>query len=77
MLEFGEVSFLFAGEAKTSLVSAACDKTVDVLKVAHHGSSVGTNAALVSKLKPSYAVISCGADNSYGHPHKEVLDAFS
>lgn len=45
----------------------------DLLKVAHHGSSSSTGNMFLQWIKPQYAVISCGEDNRYGHPHKEVL----
>lgn len=44
-----------------------------VLKVAHHGSKNSTSMELLQKVQPRVALISCGADNSYGHPHKELL----
>ncbi|MDF2513815.1 MAG: putative rane protein [Herbinix sp.] len=44
------------------------------MKVAHHGSKYSTSSGSLSVLQPSYAFISCGLDNSYGHPHKEVID---
>jgi competence protein ComEC len=46
--------------------------TVDVLKVAHHGSA-DTSAALTSRLHPSIALIGVGADNGYGHPARSAL----
>ena len=46
---------------------------VDLLKVAHHGSKYSTGEALLAMLQPDIAVISCGEDNSYGHPHEEIL----
>ena len=46
---------------------------VDVLKVAHHGSRYSTGKELLEKLQPELAVISCGRENRYGHPHKETL----
>lgn len=46
---------------------------VTVLKAAHHGSAYSTGAELLEALAPVYTVISCGKNNSYGHPHKELL----
>ncbi len=41
---------------------------VDLLKVSHHGSRTASTAALLGALDPSVAVISAGAQNTYGHP---------
>ena len=46
----------------------------DILKVAHHGSENSSSEAFIGAVSPSFAVISCGAFNSYGHPHKRVVD---
>ncbi|MCB2356427.1 hypothetical protein LL065_15175 [Clostridium estertheticum] len=48
--------------------------SVDVLKVGHHGSDTSTSDAFLSKVNPKYAVISCGKNNDYGHPHKLTMD---
>ena len=47
---------------------------ITVLKAAHHGSAYSTGAELLEALTPIYTVISCGKNNSYGHPHKELLE---
>ncbi|MEG1520381.1 MAG: MBL fold metallo-hydrolase, partial [Clostridia bacterium] len=47
---------------------------VDVLKVAHHGSSEATTSDFLKITKPEYGVIMCGKDNTYGHPHKESTE---
>lgn len=49
-------------------------KKCDLLKVAHHGSSTSTGPRFLQWVHPNYAVISCGENNRYGHPHKEVLE---
>lgn len=47
---------------------------LDILKVGHHGSKNGTSAELLTLLSPKIAVISCGENNSYGHPAQETLE---
>jgi len=42
--------------------------------VAHHGSKYSTEIAFLEKVRPSYALISSGIRNSYGHPHIETLE---
>jgi competence protein ComEC len=46
---------------------------VDVLQVAHHGSNGSSSQAFLQKITPDYALISCGKNNDYGHPHADVL----
>ena len=46
----------------------------DVLKAGHHGSRTSSALSFVGYVAPSYAVFSRGCDNSYGHPHKEVVE---
>lgn len=48
--------------------------SLTVLKAAHHGSSGTTSREILALLGPAYTVISCGENNSYGHPHKELLE---
>ncbi|MGI6020521.1 MAG: ComEC/Rec2 family competence protein [Lachnospiraceae bacterium] len=79
--EFGKNSFLFMGdaeeEAEKELLSEYTVEEIssDVLKVGHHGSSSSTGNAFLEKVSPEYAVISCGKNNEYGHPHTEVVKA--
>ena len=46
----------------------------DLYKVGHHGSNTSSSAEFLAAVKPIYAVIGCGAANSYGHPTGEVLE---
>lgn len=47
---------------------------LSVLKVAHHGSKNSTPESVLEQISPALAVISCGRNNRYGHPHKELLE---
>lgn len=49
---------------------------IDLYKAAHHGSRSSNTEELINEAKPHFAVISCGEDNSYGHPHMEALQNF-
>lgn len=50
------------------------ERVTTVLKVAHHGSAIGSNSEeFITGLKPDAAVISCGEGNVYGHPHRETI----
>ena len=72
---FGNNSFLFTGDT-TSVVEEKIlnrDIKADVLKVAHHGSRYSSSDEFIKKVNPQYAVISCGKNNDYGHPHKETI----
>jgi len=78
-LVYGEESFLFTGDSPIQVESVlmSLDKEVldaDVLKAGHHGSRTSTSLIYAEAVSPEYAVISAGRDNTYGHPHKEVLD---
>jgi len=79
--EYGKVSFIFTGDqeipAEEELVSRF-GKSLhsNVLKVGHHGSSTSSGNVFLDAVAPEYAVISCGIDNSYGHPHKETISRF-
>lgn len=78
--EDGPLSLLLTGDTEKEgeallleqLKSRGIEK-VAILKAAHHGSKNATGKELLSSLSPQLAVISCGKENSYGHPHEEVL----
>ena len=65
------------GAGETELLAQLKDRgirDVTVLKVAHHGSKNSTSAELLEQINPGFAVISCGRNNRYGHPHAELLE---
>ena len=73
----GKVSFLLTGDAEKQsekeMLGSGEDLRADVLKCGHHGSSTASTAAFLKAVRPTYAVISCGRNNDYGHPHRETL----
>ena len=78
-LVYGDKSFLLTGDSPIPIenVLVNLDPKIldsDVLKAGHHGSKTSTSLEYAQAVSPEYAVISAGKDNSYGHPHQEVLD---
>jgi len=77
-LSFGSTSFLFTGDmeqdAEKDLLKQGVPLVSTVLNVGHHGSKTSSHQAFLEAVQPKVAVISCGLDNSYGHPHREVLE---
>ena len=47
---------------------------IDFYKVTHHGSKYSNSYQILKVLNPKIAVISCGMNNRYGHPHSETLE---
>lgn len=80
MLQNGTNRFLFTGDAEETaeqdMLAAGFDLSADVYKAGHHGSRTSTSQEFFEEVSPSCAVISCGEDNSYGHPHAETLNTF-
>ena len=76
-IEYGQTSFLLTGDAETdeedSILNSNQNIQSTVLKVAHHGSAYSTGYRFLREVSPQYAVISVGADNTYGHPTENVL----
>lgn len=75
-VEYGGYAFLLTGDSGTAMEKQYAQQAgkIDVLKVGHHGSRTSTGGELLDIAMPNYAVISCGADNTYGHPNGEVVD---
>jgi len=78
-VDYGSTSFLFTGdaEAMSEYMMMGEFLTADVLKVAHHGSRYSTTPEFLEAVNPEWAVISCGKENRYGHPHSETLSVLS
>ncbi|MDO4732905.1 MAG: ComEC/Rec2 family competence protein [Bacillota bacterium] len=76
-LSYGENSFLFTGDAEIQAEEDILRKRgklkADLLKVSHHGSNTSSSQAFLDTVLPRIAVISCSADNEYGHPHPETI----
>lgn len=78
-LTYGAHSFLLTGDAPVSteyVLSAVDGKNIqsDVLKLGHHGSNTSTSDTFLEVVKPKWSVVSTSKDNTYGHPHQEVVE---
>ena len=81
-MNYGEFDMLFTGDVEGDgeeiLTEVLSDEYAsvkwEILKVAHHGSKNSSSEEFLAVVKPSYALISAGRDNSYGHPHAETLE---
>ena len=80
MVEFEDTRFLFTGDMETLAEGDMLDFwgesfnwKADVLKVGHHGSYSSTGYRLLREVAPTWAVIPCGYQNEYGHPHENTL----
>lgn len=82
-LSYGETSIMLTGDStsRTEKIilegNSVADLDSDILKVGHHGSRTSTSENFVETVFPTYALISNGKDNKYGHPHKETLDTLT
>ncbi len=79
-LTYGETSFLFTGdteeEIEQELLNSGVDLSATVYNAAHHGSTTSNSAVFLRAVGAKYAAVSCGRNNDYGHPHKEILERF-
>jgi len=73
-LQFGENSFLFMGDAETENEKTINWPKTNLLKVGHHGSNTSSSQNFLNQVKPEYAIIMAGKDNSYGLPKQKILD---
>jgi competence protein ComEC len=70
-------SAVFTGDASAVVESAMIaghDWSAQILKLGHHGSKTASGDAWLNAVHPGWGIVSCGRDNNYGHPHREVLE---
>ena len=74
---YKDTSFILMGDAtmenEVDIINNVPDIDIDVLKLGHHGSSTSSSDYFITKTSPNIAIISCGKNNKYGHPHQEVM----
>ncbi|MRH41442.1 MBL fold metallo-hydrolase [Aquibacillus halophilus] len=77
-LTYNEIQFIFTGDAdksaETTMLNSGFNLQADILQLGHHGSSTSTQSSFLDEVDPSIAIYSAGSDNSYGHPHDEVVN---
>lgn len=77
---YGKTAILLTGDAEKKSEQqmlkkyAAVEFQADLMKAGHHGSSTSNSEELLRAVDPDYIVISCGENNSYGHPHAEFME---
>ena len=75
-VQFGKTCFVIMGDpsadAEQQILSQ--DLAADVFYASHHGSNGSNSKTLLANVSPEFVVISCGADNSYGHPGDNTLN---
>lgn len=77
-VKYKDTSFLFTGDAEerseVDMLKQPEKLRSDVLKVGHHGSDTSTSQEFLNAVNPTYAVISAGKDNKYGHPKSAIIN---
>lgn len=74
---YGGTTVLFTGDMtnldEALLLEEEKEISADILKVSHHGSRYSSSEAFLAAVDAEAAVISCGENNIYGHPHADTL----
>lgn len=80
-IEYGKTGIIIMGDAERvsekDILSLKSNLKADVLRVGHHGSSTSSTEEFLEEVKAKDYVISLGKDNSYGHPHREVVESIN
>ena len=78
-LTYGKIRFVFTGDAGVKeeewMIGSGADLRAEILHLGHHGSNTSSGKEFLEAVSPETAIYSAGVDNSYGHPHAEVLAA--
>lgn len=78
LIQYGNFDMITTGDmeqsGEKSVLELGLVKNVEVLKCGHHGSSTSTAQEWLWALKPQVALISCGKNNRYGHPHAQTME---
>ena len=77
-IDWGDVSFMFTGDAEEQTEAWMVDEELDleaqIYQVGHHGSTTSSTQGFLDAMDPEVAIYSAGEGNTYGHPHDEVID---
>jgi competence protein ComEC len=78
-LVYGNTSVMLTGDSPMAIEEYLVSRygeglKSDLLKLGHHGSKTASSETFLGYVDPAYGIVSAGCDNSYGHPHEEVLD---
>lgn len=78
-LEYKNFSCLYTGDIESGrenqlVKTSNINLESVIIKIPHHGSSTSSNSAFIKKVNPKVAIISCGQNNSYGHPNIKTLE---
>jgi len=80
-MNYKQVDFLFTGDVEnrgeTEIIMENLPLKADVIKIAHHGAATSNSFDFLKAVDPSYAIISVGEYNRFGHPHLRVLKDLS
>lgn len=75
---YEDISFLFTGDAEeqteAEMIERGYHLQTNIFQLGHHGSSTSNTEAFLQAVNPEVAIYSAGKDNSYGHPHLEVME---
>lgn len=77
---YGQQSFLFTGDAEIKqeklITLSQQNIKADIYQAGHHGSKTSSSTSFLQAIQPKITIVSAAKDNSFGHPHQEILDRF-